>query len=230
MAERIVSHVNVWTTKSQPSIDSVVRSAHELVSLTRHSKITPELISKLFCVGIPKAKEMLEETTQKGIRQAIHPLTRRYRVDHLNLHRNELGGQWTLDHLESRVKSIRGNTGDFTISNGNFVEAYAKPSKSKDQHQAADSLRRFCKDVGIPVNLKTDMAGSFEGRHTVYQEVVRKNYIISTASGQARPAVLCAAGQGWRGCKYNGRRRYRVRSDGGASSAHSAVQTSQPTS
>ena len=175
MAERIVSQVNVWKTKSQADIDPVVRSANELVSTTRHSKITPELISRLFVVGIPKAKEMLEKTTQKGIRQAIHPLTRRYRVDHLNLHRNELGGQWTLDHLESRIRSIRGNTGAFTISNGNFVEAYAKPAK--DQYQAADALRRFCKDIGIPVNLKTDMAGSFEGRHTVYQEVVRKNHI-----------------------------------------------------
>ena len=56
MDDRIVLSVNVWKTSYQPSINYVVREAHELVSQTRHQKITPELISRLFGVGIKKAK------------------------------------------------------------------------------------------------------------------------------------------------------------------------------
>lgn len=67
MAERIVSSVNIVSCEQQPSINSIVRHAHELVSLSRHSKITPELIARLFNVGLTKAKEMLATTTQRGI-------------------------------------------------------------------------------------------------------------------------------------------------------------------
>ena len=123
MDEIIVSSVNVWNTESKPSTNAVVREEHELVRHTRYSQISPELISHLFGVGIPKSKEMLQKNTQNGLCQAIHPLTRRYRVDHLDPHRNELAGKWTLDHLESRVKSICGNAGAFVFTNVNFVEA-----------------------------------------------------------------------------------------------------------
>ena len=42
---------------------------------------------------------------------------------------------------------------------------------------AADSFRQFCTDVGIPMNLNTDMAISFDGHPIVYQDVVRNNHI-----------------------------------------------------
>ena len=178
MAERLVSAVNVYDYESDPSVDDVIRDAHEMVSLTRHSKITPELVARIFGVGLGKAKEILNKTTQRGIRQAIHPLTKRYRTDHLNLHHNDLNGRWAVDHIESKTKSIRGNTGAFVYSDGAFTEAYPKPKK--DQYEAADSLRQFCKDVGVPVNLESDFAKAFVGKHTEFQKVIKKNGIELT--------------------------------------------------
>ena len=70
------------------------------------SKNTPELISHLFGVGIPKAKDMLQKTTQCGLYQSVIPLTRSYIVDQLYLQINELTGKWTLENLVSRFKSI----------------------------------------------------------------------------------------------------------------------------
>ena len=120
--EIIVSSVNVWNTESKPSTNAVVREEHELVRHTRYSQISPELISHLFGVGIPKSKEMIQKTTQRGLCQSIHPLTRTYIVDQLDPHINELAGKWTLDHLESRVKSINGNLGAFVFITGNVLK------------------------------------------------------------------------------------------------------------
>ena len=111
---------------------------------------------------------MPQKTTQRGLCQAINTLTWRYRLYHLDIHRNKLSGKWNLDHLESRVNSIRCNVGAFVFTNGNVVEVY--PKTSKYQHGATDSLRRFCNYVGMPIKLKTYMDSSFEGRHAEFQK------------------------------------------------------------
>ena len=53
---------------------------------SRHSSVTPERLMQLHGIGIDKAKQMLTVTTQKGIGTATHPIHKRYRLDHLNLH------------------------------------------------------------------------------------------------------------------------------------------------
>lgn len=121
----------------------------EVHSKGRHSTHSPEHIAKIFRIGLDKAKMMLERTTQLGIRQSLHPLVKRYRVDRINnLHANDLGGKWAMDHMHSSVKSIRGHTGAFVISNGALTEAYPKPTK--DQFDGASSLNTFIQDVGVP--------------------------------------------------------------------------------
>ena len=77
-----------------------------------------------------------------------------------------------MDHVESRYKSIRGHTGSFIFSNGNFAAVY--PQATKNDADATDSLRRFCDDVGVPANLKVDMAATFTGRHTDFQRAINK--------------------------------------------------------
>lgn len=171
--ERLISSVHVSTD---------VRTAQELLSSTRHSKYTVEHISKLFNVGITKAKEILFTTTQAGVRQAVQPLNRRYRIDHLNLHHNDLGGKWTLDHMESKVRSLQQHTGAFVFSNGNFVAVY--PTNSKSGSHAAEALRRFSTEVGIPMRLKSDLASSFTGEHTNFIKLIRK-YNITLTYGEA---------------------------------------------
>jgi hypothetical protein len=161
-------------------ISSVTVTVNEVLSNARHSSFTIEHISKVFNVGTSKAKEILFTTTQKGVRLAVRPLNRRYRIDHLNLHHNDLGGKWTLDHMESKVRSIRGHTGSFVFSNGNLVATY--PTNSKSGTAAADALRRFCDDIGIPVRLRSDMAASFTGPNTDFLQLIRKYNIQLTYS------------------------------------------------
>jgi hypothetical protein len=81
-----------------------------LVSNKRHSIATPEDLARLWNIGIQKAKETVRVTTKKSIRTAIHPMTRRVRVDHLHLHQQRLRGTWYTDTLLSKVKSKLGNT------------------------------------------------------------------------------------------------------------------------
>jgi hypothetical protein len=140
---------------------SSVQHMEQLQSKTRHSQFGPEHVATIFGVGLGTAKEILTVTTQKGVRHAVTPLTRHYRVDHIHLHHTYLAGKWTLDHIESKYKSIRGHTGAIVISNGNFVAVY--PTASKGDQDSTESLRRFTEDVGIPANLKVDMATAFVG-------------------------------------------------------------------
>ena len=74
----------------QTMVTMDTRTAQELHTSQRHSKYTVEHISKIFNVGMSKAKDILFTTTQQGIRTALQPLNRRYRIDHLNLHHNDL--------------------------------------------------------------------------------------------------------------------------------------------
>jgi hypothetical protein len=47
--------------------------------------------------------------------------------------------------------------------NGNFVAVY--PTASKSDLDSPESLRHFTEEIGIPANLKCDMAAAFVGRH-----------------------------------------------------------------
>lgn len=144
----------------------------EIHSKTRHTTITPETVSEIFNVGIGRANDILSATTQRGVRHAVTPLTRRYRIDHIHLNHTYLAGKWTMDHMESKYKSIRGHTGAIIFTNGNLVMVY--PTPTKNDADCTESLRRFTEDIGIPANLKCDMATSFVGHHTDFQRLVRK--------------------------------------------------------
>jgi hypothetical protein len=93
-------------------------------------------------------------------------------VDHIHLHHTYLSGKWTLDHVESKYKSIRGHTGAIVISNGDLAAIY--PSPSKGDLDSTESLRRFTEEIGIPANLKCDMAAAFVGQHTDFHRLVQR--------------------------------------------------------
>lgn len=170
LIERMISSVHTSHTRRE----------NELVSKTRHSKFTPEHVAHLFNCTIGMAKDILACTTQEGVRHAVMPLSRRYRVDHLHLHHTYLAGNWTMDHVEAKYKSIRGHTGSIVFTNGNIVMVY--PTHTKNDSDSTESLRRLTEDLGIPANLKSDMAASFAGQHTDFQRLVRKLGINMTYS------------------------------------------------
>ena len=174
--KKLRHRADISKAKSKRPVRS--RRLMEVRANARHSKITPEHVAKLMNIGMDKAKQMLRVTTQKGIRTAVHPITRRYRVDHLNLHSFRLAGQWYVDWLSAGTKSLSQNVGAFVYSNGTFTEVY--PTASNQQIPANMTLNDFCNDVGVPHKLKSDRAPEFCGRSTAFLANAKKRGIDLT--------------------------------------------------
>ena len=158
----------------------------EVASRERHSKHTPERVSKLWRISLDKAKQLLANTTQNGIRTAASPLHKRYKIL-TGMHRNDFGGKWAIDHMPSGVKSIRGHTGAFVISNGTFT--YLLPQKSKNDECQTDTLSKFIQDTGgVPHDLRADWA--FASKHTEFAKLVKKKDIDLTWAEPGRKNQL----------------------------------------
>ena len=54
-------------------------------SMNQHCDISPESLSEKLWISLNTARDTLKVTTQQGIRQAVHPITRRYRTDTMSL-------------------------------------------------------------------------------------------------------------------------------------------------
>ena len=102
----------------------------------RHSQVTAEIVARKFRCGLEMAKRALQTTTQRGVRQALHPLHRRYRVNHLDLHRLRL---FHMDTLHSRVQSLGGYKCAQLITNGSFTKVY--PMESKESANIVNNSR-----------------------------------------------------------------------------------------
>jgi hypothetical protein len=155
-----------------------VATAHRDVNILfvgskdRHSQVNAETVARKFRCGIETAQRTLKTTTQRGVRHSIHPLHRRYRVDHLNLHRRRLDDTFYMDTLFSKVKSLNGHTCAQLITNGSFTRIY--PMDSKASHNIAQALTEFVDDVGIPGTLICDLATEQTGKNTEVLKAVRR--------------------------------------------------------
>jgi hypothetical protein len=64
------------------------------------------------------------------------------------------------------------------------------PTATKNDKDLTESLWQFTKEIGIPANLKTDMATAFVQRHTSFQTLVHKLGINMTFSKPHRHNLL----------------------------------------
>jgi hypothetical protein len=85
MITRMVSSVEIATAFCEQ--DSAVAFVGEK---DRHSRVNAERVAHKFRCGLDRAQRTLKSTTQRGVRQSLHPLHCHYRVDHLDLHRKRL--------------------------------------------------------------------------------------------------------------------------------------------
>ena len=127
---------------------------------------------------------MLKVTTQQNVRTAINPITRRYRVDHLSLNTNQLGGQWYIDWMSAGTLSLNQNKGAFMITDGLLTSVF--PSRDNKSTQANTSLNEFCQSVGVPGKMKSDRAPEFCGPNTVFLDTAKKKGIDLTYSEPER--------------------------------------------
>jgi hypothetical protein len=87
-----------------------VEERKTFVSKQRHPVISKETLSERWNIGIVQAKQTLKVTTQRGVRSARLPLSRRYRTDRMYNEKKLRGQKVYTDTLFGRVKSISNNT------------------------------------------------------------------------------------------------------------------------
>ena len=169
----------------------------ELLFLRRLCQIVVQtgflLVATKWGIGIDTAQKTLQATTQLAIRQAIHPIQRRFRTEIMQLRYPRLGGRHGKFHTDtffSKVPSLTGCTmGQIYTNDINFTKFIPMKKKS----DAPDTLLAFMQDVGIPSDLHSDDAKELtQGR---MGEITRKAWIKTSQSEPYSPwqvrAELC---------------------------------------
>ena len=167
-------HDGIWGEDDDIYIEK--RFAQKLIKAvqveqeTRHQDGTAETLARNLNIGLETARRTMEMTTQQGIRTAVHPIHKRYRIDQIHLHRRRLPGLWYTDTLFSKVTSLQGNTCAQVITNGSYVRV--KPLESKKY--CSQLLTEMEQDVGVPDELIADQAGETTGKNTEWMKEVRR--------------------------------------------------------
>ena len=165
-----------------------VSSLHTIASTQSNARKTPiskETLASRWNIGLETAHNTILATTQKGLRQAIHPIHRRYRTRQAQLRYNQLNSRFFSDTMFSPYPSLGGNTcGQIFVNDHEFTRFI--PMKSKAL--AGDALLEFIQDVGIPSQIHTDGAPELtEGR---WREVVQRHHIRQTVSHIAPGSIV----------------------------------------
>jgi hypothetical protein len=128
---------------SQRALNSTqvdIPAARTFVSNNRHSSVSNENLSERWNIGLQQAKQTLKVTTQRGVRSAIMPLSRRYRTDHMYQERKLRNQKFYTDTLFGKYKSLTDNTCLQIFANeSHFVKAYPMETKA----MAGAALRQF---------------------------------------------------------------------------------------
>ena len=142
-------------------------------SSDRHSDVTPQDLNQRWCIIIPTTIKTLKKTTQRFLRSAVLPLSRRYRTDRV-FDRKTLSGTWSTDTMDGRSKSLEGNRYAQVFANkAYFSRIYPMDSKRK----AGDALRLFCSEFGVPEKLIFDGSKEQNGKDTEFMRQIRTHDI-----------------------------------------------------
>ena len=180
LRERIIESTTVeeWHHEDVPS-------RRTFISTERHKKLSAESISDLWCIGIKRARNTLNATTQRGIRSAILPLSRRYRSDR-RYNMKRLNGKFATDTLYAEVKSLHQNTCAQLYSHKvGFSACY--PIRNATGDELGYTLQDFCNDFGVPEHLKSDGHMSQVGINTLFKQLIRRHDIKHKISEPRRP-------------------------------------------
>ena len=138
-------------------------------SSDRHTDVSPEDLSERWHIPIQQAINTLKNTTQRFLRSATLPLSRRYRADRM-FERKTLSGKWSTDTMDGRCKSLNGNRyGQVFANKGYFSKIYPIDKKSK----AGDALKLFCQEFGVPESLTFDGSKEQTGKKTEFMQQIR---------------------------------------------------------
>ena len=162
-----------------------VPARHTFISLERHNKISAESLAEMWGIGLKRAYATLEATTQRGIRSAILPLSRRYRADRM-YKLKRLDSKFATDTLYGDIKSLKQNqcAQVYTHKCG-FSACY--PVTAANGDLLGQTLRDFSHDFGVPEHLTFDGAMAQVGGSTLFNRTLREYYIKYHVSSPRRP-------------------------------------------
>ena len=172
------------------------------VATKSNRTLNPEDLAKLWGIGIKTAKRTLNATTHQCIR-TVGDLTRRFRTDKAHMRYRRLStkhGQFYVDTLKSKVKSIRGFTcGNLYTNNIGFRKFFPMTAES----ETPKTLQTFITMIGLPPALHADNAKVF-----VEGDVKKKcqKYGISQSFTEPHSPWMNRAETGIREIKAYGRR------------------------
>ena len=167
---------SIDTPLEKPDIDSGLTDIPTIPtfqSSERHTDVSPEDLSDRWHISIAQAIDTLKNTTQRFLRSATLPLSRRYRADRV-FDRKTLSGTWSTDTMDGRSKSILGNRYAQVFANkGYFAKIYPIDKKSK----AGDALKLFCQEFGVPESLTFDGSKEQNGKNTQFMHQIKSHKI-----------------------------------------------------
>ncbi len=135
-----------------------IRIIMSRTSSQRRSNITKEDLCQLWGINAEIAAQTLRVTTQKGIRNAVHPIVRRYATKQSRLRYNQLGsrhGRFYSDTFFANIRSTRRNVmAQLFVNDVKYLRIMPMQKKS----EAGSALLELIQDIGIPSAIHTDGA------------------------------------------------------------------------
>ena len=135
----------------------------------RHTSTTPECISDVFGVSLNTEKQILQVTTQHGIRSTVHQLRRQYRTDLLSLKYHHLNTTMYTDTMHCKVKSLSQNKCAQVNATNDSAMAYPVGV----ERFIGNTLGLLAEDMGIPREMITDNAMAMTGPETEFAKQAR---------------------------------------------------------
>jgi hypothetical protein len=119
-------------------------------------RLTPEILSQKWNIGLEAAKRTLNVTTQRGIKTVPDPsISRRWGTNDRSMRYNRLKSDLFTDYMFANTTSTRGNSGgQVYINSTDWIKIYPTASKG-DCHQTFDLLAHR---EGVPDVLISDQA------------------------------------------------------------------------
>ena len=176
LVERLIAEVRVEETMND------VPTRRTFVLNERHSQVNASELSDRWCIGLAQATNTIRVTTQKGIRSAILPLSRRYRADRV-FERPLLRGRFYTDTLDARTKSLDGNRYAQIFANQDFF-AMAPNGAQIVRWGRPETVRAR---LGRPEKLTFDGAADQCGKKTEFMKTVRKYSVDYHVTEPFRP-------------------------------------------
>ena len=178
--EKLIQHISKVEVSEGKSDITLPRTFQ---TKGRHSDVSPQDLSERWGISVAQAALTLKATTQKYMRSALMPLSRRYRVDRYFQKKTFKAHVYT-DTMDARVKSIDGNRyGQVFATKDFFCEIY--PMATKDL--AGEGLRQFMADYGVMEALTFDGSKEQTKHSTTFMKQIRKENVDYHISEPHRP-------------------------------------------